>query len=122
MDSNELAKRLGISYEAYPILYRCGCNYDMCYGNDCDSPVIRIPMPDSNDFEACLWDPFLIRALGEPLTISNDFQGWMVFQKGKSHLLIGDKAEGQHNYSLTAALYMAWLAKEDLGNGDKTGN
>lgn len=104
------AIELGITKEAFPELWDCGCATcdmasDVCYCGLSDySPVwhCNIPAPDSTDPRCPLWDGFYMRALGWPVILYWT-DGFNVKKRGLDESIVYPTP--------TAALRAAWLAK-----------
>lgn len=114
------ALALGITPELYPEFWRCthcqrSCARCICGGTS--GHVCTLPDPDSDDPTACLWEPFLMRALPNGFYLRQATwagevapNGWVVL--GPSWFYEDAQEVIGTGATPTAALYAAWLAKE----------
>lgn len=131
-ERNELATRLGITPEKYPHLWKCGwCKTILGNGRhgrfcNCLAPHMEghkeftiLPDPDSDDPTACLWEPFLMRALPNGFYLRQaTWAGevapneWVVL--GPSWFYEDAQEVIGTGATPTAALYAAWLARDKV--------
>lgn len=104
----QLAKKLGITREVFPELWKAR-RERVCINHVSEIPYCTLLMPDSTDPRACLWEPFLMRALQShgwwPVVSLNGTQA-------DSRVAIDDEADF-YGATPTAALFSAWLAQQE---------